>query len=207
MAYVLGFFAADGYITVNRRGGQFWSIQITDRELLQNIRQVVGSGHKISAIRRTKTFGDRTALYRIFRLQIGSIEMCADLRLLGMREQKAKSLAVPNVPKMYFRDFVRGYFDGDGNVWRGFLHKDRKTATEVLRVCFTSSSRDFLKSLQEGLERDKIFGQLRCEKTYFRLYYSVQSSLLLSKLMYYQGNILYLQRKKKVFDTFVRMRP
>lgn len=207
MAYVLGFFAADGYITVNRRGGQFWSIQIIDKELLQKIKQTVGSSHKISTIKRTKTFGDKTSMYRIFRLQVGSIEMCADLRLLGMREQKTKSLAVPNVPKIYFRDFVRGYFDGDGNVWRGFLHKDRKTPTEVLRVCFTSSSRDFLASMQEGLERRKIFGRLRCEKNYFRLYYSVQSSVLLSRLMYHQENILYLQRKKKVFDNFAKMRP
>lgn len=26
MAYVLGFFAADGNMIVNKRGGQFWSI-------------------------------------------------------------------------------------------------------------------------------------------------------------------------------------
>jgi len=34
MAYVLGFFSADGYITINKRGGQFWCIQITDKKLL-----------------------------------------------------------------------------------------------------------------------------------------------------------------------------
>lgn len=207
MAYVLGFFAADGYITVNRRGGQFWSIQITDRKLLENIKRVVGSGHKISLIKRRKIFGDNPAkIYRIYRLQIGSIEMCDDLRHLGMREQKTKSLAVSGVPQKYFLDFVRGYFDGDGNVWRGFLHKERKNPTEVLRVCFTSSSKNFLKSLQKSLERYKVFGRLRCEKTYFRLYYSVQSSLLLAKLMYYYGSTLYLRRKKRVFDNFVKMR-
>ena len=39
MAYILGFFAADGYITVNRRGGQFWCIQINDKELLEEIKR------------------------------------------------------------------------------------------------------------------------------------------------------------------------
>ena len=206
MAYVLGFFAADGYITVNRRGGQFWSIQITDKKLLENIKRVVASGHKIGIVDRTKRFRDQTAVYRIYRLQIGSIEMCDDLRRLGMREHKTKSLVAPNIPQKYFLHFVRGYFDGDGNVWRGFVHKERKVRTETVRVCFTSSSENFLISLQKVLEKYKIFGRLRCEKTYFRLYYSVQSSLILYRLMYSQGNTLYLQRKKRVFDNFVKMR-
>ncbi len=207
MAYVLGFFAADGYITVNRRGGQFWCIQIIDKALLESIKNVVGSGHKISIVQRIKRFGERTATYKICRLQIGSIEMCDDLRRLGMCERKTKSMSVPFVPQKYFHDFVRGYFDGDGNVWRGFHHKKRKTPTDVLRVCFTSSSRDFLKALQVGLERYSVFGRLRCEKTYFRLYYSVQSSIFLSQLMYGKGSTLYLQRKKRIFDDFVKMRP
>ena len=48
MAYVLGFFSADGYITVNRRGGQFWCIQITDKKLLEQIKKAIESEHKIS---------------------------------------------------------------------------------------------------------------------------------------------------------------
>ena len=47
MAYVLGFFAADGYMTINKRGGQFWCIQITDQQLLNSIRKVIESNHKI----------------------------------------------------------------------------------------------------------------------------------------------------------------
>lgn len=110
MAYVLGFFSADGYITVNKRGGQFWCIQITDKKLLEQIKKTVESEHKISTrIGR----GNESILYR---LQIGSIEMCDDLRKLSLRERKTKSLIVPNVPDKYFADFVRGYFDGDGGV-------------------------------------------------------------------------------------------
>ena len=35
MAYVLGFFATDGYITVNKHGGQFWCMDIADKKLLK----------------------------------------------------------------------------------------------------------------------------------------------------------------------------
>ncbi|MEK7144930.1 MAG: hypothetical protein AAB794_03715 [Patescibacteria group bacterium] len=39
MAYVLGFFAADGYMTLNKRGAHFWSIQITDKNILEGIKK------------------------------------------------------------------------------------------------------------------------------------------------------------------------
>ena len=113
MSYVLGFFAADGYLTLNKRGANFWSIQITDKELLYQIRKVIKSEHKIGL--KVSKKGHKN----LYRLQIGSKEMCNDLRNLGMHEGKTKSLAVPNVPKKYFPDYVRGYFDGDGNEWIG----------------------------------------------------------------------------------------
>ncbi len=100
MAYVLGFFAADGYITVNKRGGQFWCIQIADARLLKDIKKAIDSEHKISLRKGNERESD------MHRLQIGSIEMCNDLRKLGYYERKTKSLAVPNIPKKYFSQFV-----------------------------------------------------------------------------------------------------
>jgi len=48
MAYVLGFFIADGSLIVNPRGSEYFSIQITDKKLLEKIRQTMNSGHKIT---------------------------------------------------------------------------------------------------------------------------------------------------------------
>ncbi len=200
MAYVLGFFAADGYITVNRRGGQFWSIQIVDKELVENIRRIVASEHKITV--RFGSGKERTS----YRLQIGSIEMCNDLRRLGMRERKTRSLVVPNIPDNYFSDFVRGYFDGDGNVWKGLLHKDRKKRTFAIYVMFTSCSFKFLKlihlKLQErGLRGGSIY---RAKGNYFRLLFSSNDSMKLYEFMYNKSeNGIFLARKKVVFEKYV----
>ncbi len=209
MAYVLGFFAADGYITVNRRGGQFWCIQITDKELLEGIKKIVEAEHKINI--RLKNNPKEHFLYR---LQIGSIEMCDDLRKLGFSERKTKSLAVPNIPEKYFSDFVRGYFDGDGNVWVGYVHKDRKKNTVNLTITtvFTSCSFEFLKQLhlqllKKGLKRGSIN---QSKRNYSRLQFSVNDSLKLYDLMYnnktkgFSG--LFLDRKKKVFEKFMSLR-
>lgn len=202
MAYVLGFFAADGYITVNKRGGQFWCIQITDKKLLEQIKKVVGAGHKIGIRFMGKS---ESTLYR---LQIGSIEMCDDLRKLGFSEQKTKSLVVPNIPQKYFSDFTRGYFDGDGNVWIGFVHKKSKKPNLTLRTMFTSCSLNFLEQLQKRLRNFNIEGGsvYISKENYSRLQFSTNDSLKLFDFMYNQcdrnAKQLFLNRKKKVYKRF-----
>lgn len=206
MTYVLGFFAADGYITVNKRGGQFWCIKITDKKLLESIRSVIGSNHKIGirfGIGKEKTQ---------YRLQIGSIEMCDDLRELGFSESKTKSLAVPHIPKKYFSSFVRGYFDGDGNVWSGFVHKEQKIPKSKLMVVFTSCSFVFLSQLQEkmmnfGIGKGSLY---KSKRNYSRLQFSTKDALKIYDFMYNSEikdlGSLYLKRKKQIFDKYMRLR-
>lgn len=204
MAYVLGFFAADGYITVNRRGGQYWCIQITDKELLERIKEVMGSDHAIS--HRSSINPNERALYR---LQIGSKKLCDDARFLGFSERKTKCLVVPNVPQKYFSAFVRGYFDGDGNVWVGRIHKNRRKSMQAIQVAFTSCSKIFLQEIHERLGRHGISnGGIYCKKNAFRLQYSIRDSLALYRLMYTrEGGFMYLPRKKEVFERYLKMRP
>ncbi len=206
MSYVLGFFAADGYITVNKRGGQFWCIQITDGILLKEIRRVLNSDHKIS-----ERISEKPNEKNLYRLQIGSIEMCDDLRKLGFDERKTKNLSVPNVPNKYLADFVRGYFDGDGHVWVGELNKERKTPHIVIQTVFTSCSQIFLYSLKMSLEYSGICnGRLvKGKGNFYRLVFSVNGTLNLYKFMYNSScikNKLFLKRKKVIFEKFIKMR-
>lgn len=206
MAYVLGFFAADGYITVNKRGSNFWCIQITDGELLYKIKNCIKSEHKIS-----KRIG-KGSKKDSYRLQIGSFEMCDDLRRLGFKENKTKSMVIPHVPKKYFPDFVRGYFDGDGNVWVGLIHKERSKQSFSISCSFTSCSSDFLFILRARLKNlGLINGTIRKYKdNYYRLTYSILSSLKLYYFMYNESvssdSSLLLERKRVVFEKFIKMR-
>ncbi len=207
MAYVLGFFAADGYITLNKRGAHFWCIEITDKNLIQSIKKTIEAEHKIS---KRDRHGNNKATYR---LQIGSMEMCDDLRNLGFTENKTKNLVVPNVPNKFFSDFLRGYFDGDGNVWVGQVHKERATKLLVIRCVFTSCSLDFLYALRKKSEQFGISkGVLRKGMgDYYRLTYSVYGSLKLYDFMYNRytctSERLLLERKKRVFERYKRLRP
>ena len=202
MAYVLGFFAADGNISVGKRGAHFFSLQITDRDVVYKIRDILDSDHFIGEQKGKENHKTK------YRLQIGSREMCDDLRSLGMKENKTYTMVLPNVPEKFLFDFVCGYFDGDGHVWVGEMNKERKTKRIVIQTAFTSCSQIFLVELKERLDKYGIKGFLTCKKRYSRLYYSIHGSLELYRLMYHAcANELYLPRKKVVFEKFINTRP
>lgn len=209
MAYVLGFFAADGYITNNKRGASFWSIQITDKELLYEIRRVVGAEHVIS---ERGSVRNKSVAYR---LQVGSKEMVSDLCALGLHAKKARTVKLPPVPKKYLADFVRGYFDGDGNVWVGHVHKERKTKTKVISTVFTSCSKEFLLELKKIMSEEFSLegGSLiaKNNSNAFVLKYSIMDSLKISYFMYNRRILrtskLFLERKKTVFEEYKNTRP
>ena len=111
----------------------------------------------------------------------------------------------PGVPQKYFPDFLRGYFDGDGHVWSGIIHKKRRTQHKVIQTAFTSCSEKFLMSMRQELSNYSIEGGMLkvCKKECYRLYYSVRASQKIYALMYKNASQgMYLERKKRVFDTF-----
>lgn len=200
MAYVLGFFAADGNLMKNKRGACFFTLEICDEIILKKIQRVMGSDHKIG-VRKSlvQSYKDR------YRLQIGSKEIFQDLQRIGFETNKAHNMSVPNVPDEYFGDFLRGYFDGDGNIWLGKVHKERSTVKHGLLTAFTSSSRVFLQNLQKRIKKAGIEGgSLIDYDTYFRISYATKDSLKIYNLMYNgEHQNLYLTRKKGVYDRFV----
>jgi hypothetical protein len=203
MAYILGFFAADGYITVNKTGGHYWCIHIGDRQLLEDIRTCIGSNHVIS-VRKRKGNGKDT-----YRFQIGSIEMCEDLHQLGYWMNKTNSLAIPFIPEDFFRYFVRGYFDGDGHVWVGLINKNTSHSSYTIQVGFTSCSRKFLELLQARLVALLgVTGSMyKTKKACHRLTFSKTDALKIYDFMY-NGltSMLFLRRKRVVFEEFIKMR-
>ncbi|MFA6974139.1 MAG: LAGLIDADG family homing endonuclease [Parcubacteria group bacterium] len=200
MAYVLGFFAADGCMIKNNRGAHFIEFHITDRDIVVKIRKLLDSENKI-AIR------NRNTKWKIgYRLQIGSKIMFEDLLSLGMTPRKSNTLKFPKVPKKYFNHFARGYFDGDGNVYANeYRRKGRKKLSKTLLSGFTCGSEIFLKKMHREIKRlTKIIGgTLFVSRGCWHLYYSVNDSCKLYGFMYNNAGDLFLNRKKKVFKNYI----
>ena len=200
MAYILGFFAADGSMDTNPRGSQYFSIQITDKKLLESIKKHLESEHKISKRMNPEDTKPK------YRLQIGSKDMCNDLRKLGFDEAKTKTMPFPHVPKVLLPHFVRGYFDGDGGVWTGLIHKQRKTTLLQILTYFTSCSESFLRELQKKLKENNVIkkGSIYSpKKGVFVLKFSKYDSFGLFEYMYKNiSKDLYLKRKKVIFERY-----
>ncbi|MSU74262.1 hypothetical protein EXS57_00595 [Candidatus Kaiserbacteria bacterium] len=203
MAYVLGFFAADGSMLKNNRGAHFIEFTITDRSVLEQIQQVTNSTHRI-AERKSKVAKHKTA----YRLQIGSKRWFEDLSQLGFMQNKSKKLSLPKIPKKYFGDFVRGYFDGDGCVYFNRLRfADRKKLRWILMTLFTSGCRPFLEFLWTQLKSYGVSGgSLKKKVRGFELVFSHADSIALHHLMYHTGKIpeLWLPRKRKKLENAIR---
>jgi intein-encoded DNA endonuclease-like protein len=202
MAYILGFLFADGNIIKTKRGTHFVGIYTADRGLLVLMTKAMRSNHKISE-RKSKTGV-------VYRLQIGSKELFDDLVRKGLTPDKSKRMKLPKIPLNFFGAFVRGYFDGDGNVWSGFLGKKRKNPSHVIATSFTCASKEFLRSLHSELIVEGISGGSLYHiksKNCHRLSLSTLDTLKLFKIMYTGSHKLFLPRKKLIFEKFIEMRP
>lgn len=203
MAYVLGFFAADGSMLKNNRGAHFIEFTITDRIVLEQIQRATNSTHRIAE--RERGGNSKTG----YRLQIGSGEWFTDLLRLGFTQHKSDSMRFPKVPKKYLGDFVRGYFDGDGCVYFNNLkYADRKYKRWVLLTIFTSGSKEFLETLHTILRTFEVKGgSLRKKARGFDLAFSHSDSLALYRLMYHTGKVadMFLPRKREKLERAIEV--
>lgn len=201
MAYVVGFFAADGcmYHSVNgghSTGGWYVTFDSTDLSLLRTVRKLMKITNKIESYNR---FPWKTKHL----IRIVNKELFNRFLEIGMTPRKSLSLHFPAVPAKYLSDFVRGYFDGDGHVFFGqYRAKGRKKIRRVLQTGFTSGSRQFLVILRRRLHRvaGLGLGSLHPNGPSWELSYSARDSRQLYYFMYPSTTVPHLKRKNLVFE-------
>ncbi len=202
MAYILGFLFADGSVTKNRRGGYYVTFYSMDKSLLCSIKKAMKSEHVVA--QRNAVSG------LVYRLQVGSKDMVSDLEKIGLKQTKTKRMKVPEIPSRYQGHFIRGFFDGDGNVWTGYINKKRRMPTYIIQTSFTSASEVFLQDVCKLLKRSLgTTGSLSYikNKNCHRLSYSIKDSLKLYDFMYNTGRTsLFLLRKERVFKKYMNTR-
>lgn len=145
MAYVLGYFAADGAMSINTHGAKYVSFSSTDIVLLEHVKKLLKAEHAIRL--KTRTWA-KAHWKPIFQLQIGGGELFEQLARLGFTPKKDTSMLLPQVPATCFSGFVRGYFDGDGCISYGWYRcADRPRRKFWIQALFTSGSFEFLRQL------------------------------------------------------------
>jgi hypothetical protein len=145
----------------------------------------------------------------MYRMQIASKQMAEDLSRLSVVPGKTTRLSLPPVPNRLFGDFLRGYFDGDGNIWVGTTHTNRENSDTGILVSFTSGCESFLSDLAIELRDRGITGSFFKIKNRaaWRLQFSTNSSILLHRLMYDDlSGKLFLPGQRSRFTEYIKQK-
>ena len=119
-AYIIGFIAADGHVDEKH-----YKLNITlkdsDYKLLEKIREVMHSTHPIKRgiIKENPYKKSDNKILKQCSLTINGKQLITPLINMGLSGKKAYTLdstLVEYIPESLMRHFLRGYFDGDGNV-------------------------------------------------------------------------------------------
>ncbi len=111
-AYFLGLLYADG---CNITNGIKLSLQSNDIDILDKLNILIGSENTIKT-----TISKTTNKKNMSHLTIYSQSISLQLMKLGCIPNKSLTLKFPTeeqVPSKLIRHFIRGYFDGDGNIY------------------------------------------------------------------------------------------
>lgn len=207
MAYVLGFFAADGSMYINKTGGRYIAFYSTDFEIIESIKQIMDAPNNIEVKSR--------APYKTsYCLQIGSKKIFNRLIKLGFTPNKSLTLKFPPVPRDLLRHFARGYFDGDGCAYfNPNMLKRRKTkiySIKIVNISFRCGSETFIRQLQERLNKEAHvgLGNLYFHYGAFTLRYSLRDVIELYSFIYPSLKVPHLRRKREVLEKGINcLRP
>ena len=195
MAYILGLLASDGSVA-KKENGVFIELKQEDGYLLELINKEVNNTRPI------KYYTTNTNK-KLAKFQVWSSTWKKDLAIYNIVPVKTFILQPPTFLKSeYIKDFIRGYFDGDGCIYL----KDHGGCVQ-----FDGASLDMIKWIRTQL------GNLYGISTSDIVHYFTENNQSMYRLSYYRKSILqkfysifynndsslYLIRKKEKFKTIL----
>ncbi|WP_368504370.1 LAGLIDADG family homing endonuclease [Alkalihalophilus sp. As8PL] len=116
--------------------------------------------------------------------------MKADIiQLHGIKPNKSNTVEFPNIPDEYLSHFIRGYFDGDGHIYRSKYY-----------VCFVGGSETFMYKLTNILSEHQLDSRMVMIDSHYRVYITGKDSVKKFGEWIYLNKELYLRRKYDQFD-------
>lgn len=196
IAYAVGLIVADGSLSKDGRHIDFTS---KDLALVKLFQQCLEKEHcKIG----TKQSGSSNSTY--YRLQFGDKKFYDWLISIGIKANKSKSVAEISIPELYFFDFLRGVFDGDGTIYVSRDKRWRSAETKVMG--FASGSMDFLIWLQKNLKVSlHTTGFITNGSRVLQLRYGKSDATKIARAMYVEATSPRLERKFAKIQKILRI--
>lgn len=110
-AYWLGLIMADGCVTNKDTKLSFC---VADMEIPIKFKEFLKTSTPTGS---RKVFDKRTnKTYMQYSIQVHSVRLIDSLKTYSIDNNKSSSGVFPNIKECYFKDFIRGLFDGDGSI-------------------------------------------------------------------------------------------
>lgn len=203
--YLLGVYMTDGNIWSNKNTATK-AVRLTSKDFdwLSNIKNIICPEIKIYMKNGAAEFG------------IYSTELANWLMAKGCSSQKSLTLKIPNIPKQYISDFIRGCIDGDGTLYVG---KDKR-GNFSYRASIVSGSLDFIQEFNKILDENNFTYNTRTvqvakphlmssgkiftpkNKYYTTTLYSKKAYEFI-KWIYYPNNKLSMPRKQLLSEKII----
>jgi len=191
-AYWLGFLYADGSVS---SGTRFFELGLAAKDVghLIRFRDWISSNCPIRE-RWSPVTERHPVSYQSYRVQVYSNALVSDLISLGCIPRKTFKLVFPTkkqVPRALVRHFMRGYFDGDGSFYKNRFH--------------VAGTFEFLDGYADqfcalGVKKNKI-GRFSSTYIWCKAH---RRELHLIYEFFYEGAIIFLERKKRKFELAIR---
>lgn len=209
MAYVLGFWYADGCITVNKYtknnhncANKRFVINNTDKQIMYDISKIIKI---VPSIRPPRNERQKTQ----YVINVNSNKFFDFCYLLIGTTDKTHSIHLPEVPSKYLHHFIRGFFDGDGSIFLKKYNSRHGNPITNLSSSFTASGESWfaLDELKKLLMKTIFTGNKKISLSKHKLgrnsklTFGQYDTMLLCEWMYKDATI-FMKRKKKIWDDF-----
>lgn len=191
-AYLLGFFVADGCVDSSAKRIKI-GVAEQDIEIIKLFQQILAPSATI-----TITNNQNGAKFRQRQcvIKISSTRLVNDLGKLGIYSRKTFCpISIPSMSEELTWHFIRGYFDGDGNLW----YKNR--GYRVSRITFCNGDSKILEDIKSfiGHGTIKALPTKSGNKFYHILYIDNNKKVLQILRSMYNGATFKLSRKFEKF--------
>ncbi len=192
--YFVGYMATDENLSKDER---HLNITSKDRSHLFKIKKCLGLSNKVG-LKRNGSSQEK----KYSQIQFGDVEFYRYLLSIGFKQRKSLDLKEIKIDRTYFKDFLRGVIDGDGNI-STWVNKSNDHVEWSLRI--VSASRDFSTWLKNMIETEylvngKLYEQFSKERKnpIFIIKFGKLAAKVILQNIYYE-NCLCLKRKKEQY--------
>ena len=189
-AYWLGFIVADGYLNLDKHMLRIKLGHKDKQHLIKFIKFIEGQEDMLKSEIHSITGNE------IYYVSLYSIEITKALQILGVEQAKSGKEKVCNIEPKFYKDFIRGLWDGDGFIRTNLSGIGLVGSYEIL---------DFVQRFfkeQLNIAPLKICKHCHIYKIEYR---SKKKAIPLIAHFLYDNSRIYLDRKKELVDQIEKI--